>query len=166
MKLKIARDELFNALQQIIGAVEKRQTMPALSNVLLRATKDSLSLTSTDLEIELVSRLNMIIDEPGEITVPARKLFDICKALPADSQVDVDINGDKALVKSGRSRFSLVTLPASDFPSLDEINSQFEIEIPQNIFMSLLLHFVQIISSVAALDVTSTSNRLLQLLHR
>ena len=89
MKLKISRDDLFNALQQIIGAVEKRQTMPALSNVLLRADKDHLSLTSTDLEIELVSQLNMIVDEPGEITVPARKLLDICKALPSDSEVNI-----------------------------------------------------------------------------
>ena len=80
---------MLNSLQQIIGAVEKRQTMPALSNVLIKTSNDSLSLTATDLEIEFVSQLNMIIDEPGEITVPARKLLDICKSLPVDSQVNI-----------------------------------------------------------------------------
>jgi DNA polymerase-3 subunit beta len=138
MKFKIQRDDLLNALQQIIGAVEKRQTMPALSNVLIKATSDSLSLTSTDLEIELVTHLKMIIDEAGEITVPARKLLDICKALPGDSDVNFSINGEKAVVQSGRSRFSLVTLPASDFPSLDEISAGSEFELPQNTLKDII----------------------------
>lgn len=131
MKFQIQRDDLLTSLQQIIGAVEKRQTMPALSNVLIKASNDSLSLTATDLEIEFVTQSNMIIDEPGEITVPARKLLDICKSLPSESQVNITISADKAMIQSGRSRFSLVTLPASDFPSLDEISSNSEFEVPQ-----------------------------------
>jgi len=131
MKFQIERDYLLNSLQQIIGAVEKRQTMPALSNVLIKAGNDSLSLTAIDLEIVFVINLNMIIDEPGEITVPARKLLDICKSLSSDSQLNISIKDDKAMIQSGRSRFSLVTLPASDFPSLDEISSNSEFEIPQ-----------------------------------
>ena len=82
MKFQIEKETLLEPLQQIIGAVEKRQTMPALSNVLIRTTKNSLTLTATDLEIELVNQISMVIDEPGEITVPARKLLDICKSLP------------------------------------------------------------------------------------
>jgi DNA polymerase-3 subunit beta len=138
MKFKIQRDDLLNALQQIIGAVEKRQTMPALSNVLIKTTSDSVSLTSTDLEIELVTRLNMVVDEPGETTIPARKLLDICKALPADSDVSITIKDEKALVQSGRSRFSLVTLPAADFPSLDEISAGSEFELPQKTLKDII----------------------------
>jgi DNA polymerase-3 subunit beta len=138
MKFKIQRDDLLNALQQIIGAVEKRQTMPALSNVLIKATSDSLSLTTTDLEIELVTHLNIIIDEPGEITIPARKLLDICKALPGESEVNISINQEKAIVQSGRSRFSLATLPAAEFPSLDEISAGSEFELPQKTLKDII----------------------------
>ena len=131
MKFQIEKETLLNPLQQIIGAVEKRQTMPALSNVLLRATDNSLTLTATDLEIELVSHVAMVIDQPGEITVPARKLLDICKSLPNEALINFSVKDTKALVQSGRSRFSLATLPASDFPSLDNISSVYEFEIAQ-----------------------------------
>lgn len=131
MKFQIEKETLLDPLQQIIGAVEKRQTMPALSNVLIRTTENTLTLTATDLEIELVSQIGMVIDEPGEITVPARKLLDICKALPNESLINFTVNDNKALVQSGRSRFSLATLPASDFPALDAINSIYEFEITQ-----------------------------------
>jgi len=138
MKFQIEKETLLNPLQQIIGAVEKRQTMPALSNVLLRATENSLTLTATDLEIELVSQIGMIVDQPGEITVPARKLLDICKSLPADSVVNFSVKDHKALVQSGRSRFSLATLPANDFPALDAINSVSEFEITQKTLRDII----------------------------
>ncbi|MBT8118665.1 MAG: DNA polymerase III subunit beta [Gammaproteobacteria bacterium] len=138
MKLQIEKENLLNPLQQIIGAVEKRQTMPALSNVLLRATDNSLTLTATDLEIELISQISMVVDEPGEITVPARKLLDICKSLPNESIINFTVKDNKALVQSGRSRFSLATLPASDFPALDAINSVYEFEITQNTLHDLI----------------------------
>jgi DNA polymerase-3 subunit beta len=131
MKLQIEKETLLNPLQQIIGAVEKRQTMPALSNVLLKATDNSLTLTATDLEIELVSQIAMVIDEPGEITVPARKLLDICKALPNEALINFTVKDNKALLQSGRSRFSLATLPANDFPALEGINSVYEFDITQ-----------------------------------
>lgn len=132
MKLQIEKETLLNPLQQIIGAVEKRQTMPALSNVLLRAQDNILTLTTTDLEIELVSQISMVIDEPGEITIPARKLLDICKSLANNAMINFTVKNNKALIQSGRSRFSLATLPASDFPALDAINSVYEFEISQN----------------------------------
>ncbi len=138
MKLQIEKENLLNPLQQIIGAVEKRQTMPALSNVLLRATDTSLTLTATDLEIELVSQISMVVDEPGEITVPARKLLDICKALPSEALINFTVKDNKALVQSGRSRFSLATLPANDFPALDAINSVYEFEITQNTLRDII----------------------------
>lgn len=132
MKFQIEKENLLNPLQQIIGAVEKRQTMPALSNVLIRATENSLALTATDLEIELISQIDMVVDEPGEITVPARKLLDICKSLPNEALINFMVSDSKALIKSGRSRFSLVTLPANDFPALEAINSIYEFKIAQN----------------------------------
>ncbi len=138
MKFQIEKETLLNPLQQIIGAVEKRQTMPALSNVLLRAKDNSLTLTATDLEIELVSQVSMIIDKEGEITVPARKLLDICKSLPNEAMIKFSVKDAKALVQSGRSRFSLATLPAADFPALDNISSVYEFEIAQKTLSDLI----------------------------
>jgi len=138
MKFQIDKETLLNPLQQIIGAVEKRQTMPALSNVLIRTTENLLTLTATDLEIELVSQTGIVVDEPGEITVPARKLLDICKSLPNEALIKFIVNENKALVQSGRSRFSLTTLPASDFPALEKINSVYEFEITQKTLRDII----------------------------
>ena len=138
MKFQIEKETLLNPLQQIIGAVEKRQTMPALSNVLIRTSENSLTLTATDLEIELVSQIGIIVDEPGEITVPARKLLDICKSLANEASIKFSVNDNKALVQSGRSRFTLTTLPANDFPALDAINSIYEFEIPQKTLRDII----------------------------
>jgi len=138
MKFQIDKETLLDPLQQIIGAVEKRQTMPALSNVLIRTTDNSLTLTATDLEIELVSQIGMVVDEPGEITVPARKLLDICKSLTNESLINFTVTDNKALVQSGRSRFSLATLPANDFPALDPINSIYEFQISQKTLRDII----------------------------
>ena len=138
MKFKILREDLLTPLQQVIGAVEKRQTLPALSNVLVKASDNLLSLTATDLEIEHVSSINLVVDEPGEITIPAKKLLDLCKSLPNEADISVNVDVDKVMVKSGRSRFTLSTLPASDFPSLDEISSVYEFSIPQNVLKNLI----------------------------
>jgi len=138
MKIKILRDDLLTPLQQVIGAVEKRQTLPALANVLVKSNTNNFTLTTTDLEIELVSSVNQMMDEAGEITLPAKKLLDICKALPNDAELSIDVNGDKALIKSARSRFSLSTLPASDFPALEEITSIYEFSVPQKLLKTLI----------------------------
>jgi len=138
MKLSIQRDDLLKPLQQIIGAVEKRQTMPALSNVLLQCDSQNISLTATDLEIELVSKTSLMTDESGETTLPAKKLLDICKSLSDDAEVNIAIDNDKAVVKSGRSRFTLATLPAKDFPSLDEITPLVSISMTQTQFKTVI----------------------------
>lgn len=138
MKIQIQKEDLLAPLQKVIGAVEKRQTMPTLSNVLVKADENSLTLTATDLEIELVTTVNLVIDEPGATTIPARKLLDICKALPNEANVTISVKGDKATVQSGRSRFSLITLPAADFPVLDTVNAISEFEIPQNTLRELI----------------------------
>ncbi len=131
MKFSISRDELLKPLQHVAGIVEKRQTLAVLSNVLLVVDKNNLSLTGTDMEIELVTNTELSGKvEAGEVTIPAKKLFDICKSLPADADIELSTEDGRALLKSGRSRFSLVTLPASDFPSMDEYSgatAKFEI---------------------------------------
>jgi len=138
MKFKIEKETLLQPLQQIIGAVEKKQTMPALSNVLIRATEDAITFTATDLEIELISQLAMIIDQPGEITLPARKLLDICKSLNNNAIIQFSINDNKALIQSSKSRFTLTTLPAADFPSLESIDNVQSITITQNLLHDLI----------------------------
>jgi len=138
MKIQIQKEDLLNPLQKIIGAVEKRQTMPTLSNVLIKADENILTLTATDLEIELVTTINIAVDETGSTTIPARKLLDICKSLPNESSVSITTKGEKATIQSGRSRFSLITLPADDFPALDAIDAVSEFEIPQNTLRELI----------------------------
>merc|ERR1712000_226314 len=99
-------EALIKPLQLVAGVVERRQTLPVLSNILLVAEDNSLSLTGTDLEVELVGRVEL--DEPaqaGSVTVPARKLMDICKSLPDDARIELELTGQKMVIKAGRSRF-------------------------------------------------------------
>jgi len=121
MKFTVKRDALLGPLQLVAGAVERRQTLPVLANILLVLTEDNLSLTGTDLEVEIVGRLNVeSVTDIGEITVPARKLLDICRSLPDTATIEMTLDEDqRLLVKSSRSRFVLSTLPANDFPSTE-----------------------------------------------
>lgn len=121
MHFTIQREALLKPLQLVAGVVERRQTLPVLSNVLLVVEGQQLSLTGTDLEVELVGRVALEEPaQPGEITVPARKLMDICKSLPNDALIDIRLDEQKLVIKAGRSRFSLSTLPANDFPTVEE----------------------------------------------
>jgi len=138
MKTTINRENLLGPLQQIIGAVERRQTLPILGNVLIKSSGGNLSLTATDLEIEMVSSVDSVSAEDFQTTLPARKLLDICKALPDDSDINFNIEENKVTLNSGRSRFSLASLPAKDFPGLDDIDALQTIGIPQSQLKSLL----------------------------
>lgn len=121
MRFSVSRDALLKPLQLVAGVVERRQTLPVLSNVLIQLEDDRLSLTGTDLEVEIVGRIQLEqAGESGEITVPARKLVDICRSLPDSAQIEFLEDGQKLVVKSGRSRFSLSTLPANDFPNVED----------------------------------------------
>lgn len=139
MQFSIAREALLKPLQMVSGVVERRQTLPVLSNVLLVLKDRELSLTGTDLEVELIGRAQVDkASQPGEITVPARKLLDICKSLADDSQIDVSVADSKLKLKSGRSKFTLTTLPATEFPSVDEEPDTFSITIAQARLRELL----------------------------
>ncbi len=121
MKFTINREALLKPLQLVAGVVERRQTLPVLSNVLMVVDGNQLSLTGTDLEVELVGRVSLNdVSEGGEITVPARKLMDICKSLPENAAIEFSQDEQRVKVRAGRSRFTLSTLPANEFPSIEE----------------------------------------------
>ncbi len=138
MKLTASREDLLNPLQSVIGVVERRQTMPVLANVLLSARDDKLSITGTDLEVELVATANASVQSAGDITVPGRKLLDIFKALPEKTSVTLGTDGDRVSLRAGRSRFTLSTLPAAEFPVVDEINAQQTLTVSQGEFRRLI----------------------------
>ena len=123
MKFSAQRESLLIPLQHVVGAVERKQTSPILGNVLIEAEDQYLTITASDSEIEIQARVTMHIDEPGATTVPARKLLDLCKNLPDSARIDFALSGNKMQVKSGRSRFTLATLPAEDFPKIAELKS-------------------------------------------
>lgn len=143
MKFTIDRETLLKPLQATQGVVERRQTLPILANVLLAAEKDRLSVTATDMEVELVARAPLSGASPGEITVPARKLIDICRALPPDAKVNFSVDGEKAVIRSGKSRFTLTTLPAGEYPSADRPADEATVSIKQGALKRLieLTHF-------------------------
>jgi DNA polymerase III subunit beta len=138
MKLTAEREKLLAPLQAVIGVVERRQTMPILANVLLAVRSARLSIAATDLEVELVAGTDVTVQQPGDVTVPGRKLLDILRALPDKVSVSLAAEADKVVVKAGKSRFSLVTLAANEFPVIDEINAQQSVRLPQKELKRLL----------------------------
>ncbi|TLZ11082.1 MAG: DNA polymerase III subunit beta [Gammaproteobacteria bacterium] len=138
MKLTAAREELLAPLQSVIGVVERRQTMPVLANVLLAARDNKLSVTGTDLEVELVATCAVSVQQPGDITVPGRKLLDIFRSLPEKVSIMLSTEGERVSVRAGRSRFTLSSLPASEFPLVEEINAQQTLTMPQGEFRRLI----------------------------
>ena len=133
MKFVISREALLKPLNLAAGVVERRQTLPILANVLLSLSGQRLSITGTDLEVELVGQAELEVDpeSQGEVTVPARKLVDICKSLPDGSQIEFTLDDQRLVVRSGRSRFTLSTLPASDFPSVEASPGSVQMELRQ-----------------------------------
>ncbi|MFQ5608006.1 MAG: DNA polymerase III subunit beta, partial [Candidatus Zixiibacteriota bacterium] len=121
MKFSIKREAVLRPLQMVQGVVERRQTLPILANVLLSVRDGRLAVTATDMEVEVVAyaALPGVVD--GEITVPARKMTDICRALPPESDISFEVEGERAIIRCGRSRFTLTTLPASNYPNTDDV---------------------------------------------
>jgi DNA polymerase-3 subunit beta len=119
MKIVTNREDLIKPLTMVGGVVEKRQTLPILANILINADKEKLKITATDLEVELKTQASVSESEEADFTLPARKLIDICRALPENSKISMDISGEKAVIVAGRSRFTLGILPAKDYPSIE-----------------------------------------------
>ncbi len=131
MKFAIRQEQFIHPLQMIGSIVERRQTTPILSNILVRVTPQQLSITGTDLEVEMITHINIDNAEPGETTLPARKMIDICRALPAESDIEIKVDGSRATIRSGKSRFTLSTLPGSEFPELNELKNSLDFSLPQ-----------------------------------
>ena len=138
MNFNINRNEILPSLQVVCGVIDRRQALPILSNLLIVAEKDKITFTGTDMEVEMVTSISHQAETPGEITVPARKFLDICKALPDDSNIGLSFNKDQVVVKSGKSKFTLATLPATEYPSTEALGNSSEISLPQKEFRALL----------------------------
>src|ERR1700747_2943135 len=158
MKLTATREDVLAPLSSVIGVVERRQTMPVLANVLLAARDNRLSVTGTDLEVELVAMSAVNVQQPGDITVPGRKLLDIFRSLPEKTTVTLSTDGERVSLRAGRSRFTLSSLPAAEFPVIEEINAQQTLSLAQGEFRRLIdkTHF-----SMAQQDVRYYLNGLL-----
>jgi DNA polymerase-3 subunit beta len=138
MQFSIQREALLKPLQQVVGVVERRQTLPVLANLLVKVADGRLSFTGTDLEVEMVATTEAEKLDDGEITIPARKLFDIVKALPDGAKIELKLNGDRVSLNAGRSRFTLTTLPASEFPTVDEIELVEKVSLPEEVLRDLM----------------------------
>jgi len=131
MRFSLQREVFLKPLAQVVNVVERRQTLPVLANLLVQVKGGQLSLTGTDLEVEMVSRVAVDDAQDGETTIPARKLFEIVRALPDGSKVTVSQAAEKITVQAGRSRFTLSSLPANDFPSIDEVEATERVRVPE-----------------------------------
>ena len=138
MRFSLQREAFLKPLAQVVNVVERRQTLPVLANFLVQVQGGQLSLTGTDLEVEMISRIAVEDAQDGETTIPARKLFEIVRALPDGSKVTVSQTGDKVTVSAGRSRFTLAILPANDFPSVDEVEATERVNVPEAALKELI----------------------------
>jgi DNA polymerase-3 subunit beta len=140
MDIVVQREALLKPLQAVSGVVEKKQTLPVLSNVLLTIKEGNLLLIGTDLEIELIGFVRIESQSAeGTTTVSARKLFDICRTLPEGSALRLSIEKNYLVVRAGESCFMLNTLPAQDFPSLEDTEYPVQFTIKQSNLKNLLM---------------------------
>ena len=138
MRFSLQREAFLKPLAQVVNVVERRQTLPVLANFLVQVQNGQLSLTGTDLEVEMISRSAVDDAQDGETTIPARKLFDIIRALPDGSKVTLSQSGDKVTVQAGRSRFTLATLPGNDFPAVEDLDLVERIRVPEAALKELI----------------------------
>jgi DNA polymerase-3 subunit beta len=138
MKINANRDDLLSPLLKAGSVVERRQTLPILANVLVSASKSGIRFTATDLEVELTTSAGATADEEMEFTLPARKLIDICKALPESAEISLEVTGDKATLRSGRGRYTMGMLPAQDYPSIEPSAASEEFSLPESVLKRLI----------------------------
>ncbi len=139
MKLLIERERILQPLTYVNSVVERRQTLPILANVFLKIEKGTLWLTGTDLEVEITTSINDVkSDTDGECTLTAQKFLDICRALPENAEITLEQDKSKVLISANKSRFSLQTLPSSDFPRIETQNWQERFTISQSELKQLI----------------------------
>ncbi len=138
MQIKITREILLPALQAVANVVERRQTLPILSNVLMTAEHGRLYLLGTDMEVEVSVNCEATVVKEGMTTVPARKLLDICRSLPVDAHIQFETMAAKVKIQSGRSRFLLATLPPAEFPSVGSLEAANQFTMPAGELQELI----------------------------
>lgn len=131
MQFIVARENLLKPLQQVCGVLSSRPNIPVLNNVLLQIEGDRLTITGTDLEVELSTQAQLLSNGQGKFTIPAKKFLDICRSLPDDAEITVSFEEERAIVRSGRSKFNLATLPAEEYPNLADWQSEVDFSINQ-----------------------------------
>ena len=163
MNINITKKKLEEPLLQIVGIVEKKQTMPILDNVFMSLNQGQLTLVGSDLETEITTTVNDVDGSDGQITVSARKLFDICRSLADDALLSLSIQDNKKMiVKAGKSRFTLQTLNGDDYPRLEELQWKHELSLSQQQLSRLL---TKISFAMAQQDVRYFLNGLLFEMH-
>ncbi|MEC8833473.1 MAG: DNA polymerase III subunit beta, partial [Pseudomonadota bacterium] len=139
MKFTTNRESLLRPLQLVTGVVERRQTLPVLSNLLVKAADGAVSITGTDLEVQLVASIEGVdIEQEGSATIPARKLADIWRSLVEGAEVSVAVENTRTIVRSGRSRFALATLPVEEFPEIASHDGEVNVVMPLSDIQRLL----------------------------
>ena len=139
MRVRIERANLLKALNHVHRVVERRNTIPILANVLLKAEGSELSLKATDLDMEIVDRVPAAVEQPGASTVPAHMLYDIVRKLPDGAEIALDTEtGQTMALKAGRARFALQMLPDSDFPDLNAGELPVSFTLPGEVLKKLI----------------------------
>ncbi|MFT6156589.1 MAG: DNA polymerase-3 subunit beta [Neolewinella sp.] len=141
MNIEINRDQLLPALSTTSSVVEKRQTLPILSNLLIQKKQNTLSITGSDLEVEVNKLIGGVSpdNQNAEVTLSSNKILEICRALPIGSNIKINVSTEgKAIVTSGKSRFTLKTLPVSEYPALQTINFEDRFTISTSEFKKIL----------------------------
>ena len=124
MNIKINRETLLKPLTSVASIVEKKHTLPILSNLLLEAKQNKIYLTATDLEMQISLSVDTATDGDFSTTIAAKKLLDICRTLPESSDINMSTNENRITLKAGKSRFNLQTLPAADYPAISKTKDQ------------------------------------------
>ena len=140
LKISIKRESLLKPLQLVTGVVERRQTKPILSHILLTAQDQLLTFIATDMEVELhgLLRIEQTIKTPTQITLPGKKFLDICRCLPEESMIELTEDNGRVTVSCGRSRFVMTSLPTKEFPRSPEQKPIMHFEIKQNALRKLI----------------------------
>jgi len=139
MNLSIKKDIFVPAIQSVIGAIERRQTLPILSNLLIQVTKNKIVITATDLEIEIKNIINLDDEsESFEFTLPARKTADICRNFEDGSVINFTVNQENVVISANKSKFTLSVLPSLDYPKIELINTNNQFTIPQNTLKKII----------------------------
>lgn len=139
MKLSVEREQFLRPLQLAGAVVERRQTLPILGNLLLELTGDLLHITATDLEVELrVPGTAVTGERDGSAALPARKLLELCRAAPEGTLLRLEVGGERAVIRAGRARYTLSTLPAEDFPRFDQAAEALSLALAQGELRQLL----------------------------